>query len=53
MMVRCGLRVSCVLKLVELSTGQQKPPIRPLVDIVGKGKKKDMKVMGSGIPGIH
>jgi len=29
------------------STGQQDPPIRPLVDIVGKGNKKDMKVMGT------
>jgi uracil-DNA glycosylase family 4 len=29
------------------STGQQDPPIRPLVDLVGKGNKKDMKVMGT------
>lgn len=29
------------------STGQQDPPIRPLVDLVGKGKAKDKKVMGT------
>ena len=29
------------------STGQQNPPIRPKVDIVGKGKKADMKSMGA------
>ena len=29
------------------STGQQEPPIRPLVDTVGKGKKADMKPMGA------
>ena len=29
------------------STGQQNPPIRPLVDLVGKGKQADMKPMGA------
>jgi len=29
------------------STSQQNPPIRPLVDTVGNGKKTDMKVMGT------
>jgi uracil-DNA glycosylase family 4 len=29
------------------STNQQEPPIRPLVDTVGKGKKADMKPMGA------
>lgn len=29
------------------STGQQEPPIRPLVDTVGRGVKKDMKPMGT------
>lgn len=29
------------------STGQQEPPIRPLQDTVGKGKKADMKPMGA------
>lgn len=29
------------------STGQQDPPTRPLVDVVGKGKKADMKPMGA------
>jgi DNA polymerase-1 len=29
------------------STGQQNPPIRPLVDVAGKGKEKDMKPMGT------
>ena len=29
------------------STGQQDPPIRPKIDLVGKGNKKDMKVLGT------
>lgn len=29
------------------STGQQDPPTRPKIDLVGKGKKNDMKVMGT------
>lgn len=29
------------------STNQQEPPIRPLVDTIGKGAKKDMKPMGA------
>jgi len=29
------------------STGQQDPPTRPLIDTVGKGKKADMKPMGT------
>lgn len=28
------------------NTSQQDPPIRPTIDIVGKGNKKDMKVLG-------
>lgn len=28
------------------ANGQQEPPIRPKVDLVGNGKQKDMKVMG-------
>lgn len=28
------------------SNGQQEPPIRPKVDIIGKGRKADMKCMG-------
>ena len=29
------------------STGQQNPPIRPLVDLVGRGRQTDMKPMGT------
>ena len=43
------MRTTCFMCLEtgRTSTGQQDPPIRPLVDIVGKGNKKDMKVMGT------
>ena len=43
------MRTTCFMCLEtgRTSTGQQDPPIRPLVDVVGKGKKADMKVMGT------
>jgi|SRR5436190_862817 uracil-DNA glycosylase family 4 len=43
------MRTTCFpcLNTGRSSTGQQEPPIRPLVDVVGKGAKKDMKVMGT------
>jgi uracil-DNA glycosylase family 4 len=43
------MRTTCFMCLEtgRTSTGQQDPPIRPLVDVVGKGNKKDMKVMGT------
>ena len=43
------MRTTCFMCLEtgRTSTGQQEPPIRPLVDVVGKGNKKDMKVMGT------
>lgn len=43
------MRTTCYICLEtgRTSTGQQDPPIRPLVDTVGKGNKKDMKVMGT------
>jgi len=43
------MRTTCFMCLEtgRTSTGQQDPPIRPLVDTVGKGAKKDMKVMGT------
>jgi len=43
------MRTTCFMCLDtgRTSTGQQDPPIRPLVDLVGKGNKKDMKVMGT------
>jgi uracil-DNA glycosylase len=43
------MRTTCFMCLEtgRTSTGQQEPPIRPLVDMVGKGKKTDMKVMGT------
>ena len=43
------MRTTCFMCLEtgRTSTGQQDPPIRPLVDMVGKGNKKDMKVMGT------
>jgi len=43
------MRTTCFMCLDtgRTSTGQQDPPIRPLVDIVGRGKKADMKVMGT------
>jgi len=43
------MRTTCFMCLEtgRTSTGQQDPPIRPLVDVVGKGKKKDYKVMGT------
>jgi DNA polymerase I-like protein with 3'-5' exonuclease and polymerase domains len=43
------MRTTCFMCLDtgRTSTSQQDPPIRPLVDVVGKGNKKDMKVMGT------
>jgi len=43
------MRTTCFMCLEtgRTSTGQQDPPIRPKVDIGGKGLKKDMKVMGT------
>jgi DNA polymerase I-like protein with 3'-5' exonuclease and polymerase domains len=43
------MRTTCFMCLDtgRTSTGQQDPPIRPKVDIVGNGAKKDMKVMGT------
>jgi uracil-DNA glycosylase family 4 len=43
------MRTTCYMCLEtgRTSTGQQDPPIRPLVDLVGNGKKADMKVMGT------
>jgi uracil-DNA glycosylase len=42
------MRTTCFMCLEtgRTSTGQQDPPIRPLVDTVGKGRRTDMKVMG-------
>jgi len=42
------MRTTCFMCLEtgRTSTGQQDPPIRPKVDLVGKGKAADMKVMG-------
>jgi uracil-DNA glycosylase family 4 len=43
------MRTTCFMCLEtgRTSTGQQDPPIRPLVDLVGKGRKVDMKPMGA------
>jgi DNA polymerase I-like protein with 3'-5' exonuclease and polymerase domains len=43
------MRTTCFMCLEtgRTSTGQQDPPIRPTIDVVGKGNKKDMKVMGT------
>ena len=43
------MRTTCYMCLEtgRTATGQQDPPIRPLFDTVGKGKKKDMKPMGT------
>jgi DNA polymerase-1 len=43
------MRTTCFpcLETGRSSTGQQDPPIRPLVDTVGKGAKKDFKVLGT------
>lgn len=43
------MRTTCFMCLDtgRTSTGQQDPPIRPMVDLVGRGNKKDMKVMGT------
>ena len=43
------MRTTCFMCLEtgRTSTGQQDPPIRPKVDVVGKGKKADFKVMGT------
>ena len=43
------MRTTCFMCLEtgRTSTSQQNPPIRPLFDVVGNGKKTDMKVMGA------
>jgi len=43
------MRTTCFMCLEtgRTSTGQQDPPIRPLIDLVGSGNKKDLKVMGT------
>jgi DNA polymerase-1 len=43
------MRTTCFMCLEtgRTSTGQQEPPIRPKVDIVGKGRQADMKVLGA------
>jgi len=43
------MRTTCFMCLEtgRTSTSQQSPPIRPYVDLVGKKKQKDMKVMGT------
>ena len=43
------MRTTCYMCLEtgRTSTGQQDPPIRPTIDLVGKGRKTDMKVMGT------
>ena len=43
------MRTTCFpcLETGRSSTGQQEPPIRPKIDMVGKGNKVDMKVMGT------
>jgi DNA polymerase-1 len=43
------MRTTCFpcLETGRSSTGQQDPPIRPKIDIVGKGRKIDMKVIGT------
>jgi uracil-DNA glycosylase len=43
------MRTTCFMCLEtgRTSTGQQDPPIRPKVDLVGKGRKDDMKPMGA------
>lgn len=43
------MRTTCFMCLEtgRTSTGQQNPPIRPLVDLVGRGKQDDMKPMGT------
>ena len=43
------MRTTCFMCLEtgRTSTGQQNPPIRPLVDTKGKGKQVDMKPMGA------
>jgi uracil-DNA glycosylase family 4 len=43
------MRTTCYMCLEtgRTSTGQQDPPIRPKIDIVGAGRKSDMKVMGT------
>ena len=49
------MRTTCFMCLEtgRTSTGQQDPPIRPLVDLVGKGKKEGHESHGYGIPSIH
>jgi uracil-DNA glycosylase family 4 len=43
------MRTTCFpcLETGRSSTGQQEPPIRPKIDTVGKGRKNDMKNMGT------
>lgn len=43
------MRTTCFMCLEtgRTSTSQQNPPIRPLVDLVGKGRQADMKPMGA------
>ena len=43
------MRTTCFMCLEtgRTSTGQQEPPIRPKIDIVGKGRQTDMKVLGT------
>lgn len=43
------MRTTCFpcLETGRSSTGQQDPPIRPKIDLVGRGRKNDMKVMGT------
>lgn len=43
------MRTTCFMCLEtgRTSTGQQNPPIRPLVDFGGRGKRTDMKPMGT------
>jgi uracil-DNA glycosylase family 4 len=43
------MRTTCFMCLEtgRTATGQQDPPIRPKVDLVGKGRKDDMKCMGA------
>lgn len=48
------MRTTCFMCLEtgRTSTGQQDPPIRPKVDTVGKGRKTDMKPMGTAFQTI-
>jgi DNA polymerase-1 len=48
------MRTTCFfcLETGRSSTGQQDPPIRPKVDLVGKNRQTDMKVMGTAFQTI-